>query len=219
MGWESFASHQINQVPSKSGVYAWYCDLVLARRDVEDCLSSLKTAPAVEHDRLIGDFLQRRVFDRYREAPYDVRVSGGLKPTYVGVVEHLSHVTSSLTRRIVDHPELLYTIADILRQSIPVFAAPIYIGSATNLRQRLMTHVRLMRKYREATGSEVPEPRSEVDSEVERDHSFAFESMVQRRLDINGLRVFVLSTEVDDRAKLPVEHILNRINYPLCGRN
>ena len=51
------------------------------------------------------------------------------------------------------------------------------------------------------------------------DHKFAHEVIIQRKLNINDLEVHIMKLEVEENIQVDVENILNRLNYPLCGRN
>lgn len=209
--------HRAEEATTASGVYAWYCRFDLSERDISDCIEYLATLP---HDRVpaaLTEFLHKQLFSKFAEAPYRVTVAGKLKPRYEGTVPHVPHVSKSLIERIVDDPGLLRELARVLRIAAPEFASPIYIGSAARLRTRLATHVRLMRKYRELM-CELQEAPSDAASDAA-DHSFAHEAMVVRRLDPNDLWVSVLPTPLAFSAAVPLENVLNRINYPLCGRN
>jgi hypothetical protein len=74
-----------------------------------------------------------------------------------------------------------------------------------------------MRKYGESMSKlELPSGVADFDEFA---HTFAHEAMVIRRFDPNDLWVNVLQTALDHEITYSVENILNRINYPLCGRN
>ena len=51
------------------------------------------------------------------------------------------------------------------------------------------------------------------------DHSFAYDAVCVRRLIPADLIVYVMPVEFPPEVAQATEYILNRINFPLCGRN
>jgi hypothetical protein len=85
-----------------------------------------------------------------------------------------------------------------------------YIGMSEGLRTRLKRHKSLIEKF-----GELPDSDSE---EGQRDQSFAREI---RARNIPPSRLFVVATVIPDLpgVYVDIENILNRIHYPLLGRN
>ena len=214
--------HEISSAPARPGVYAWYHRLFIPTADIDFCISALSQVQGDKKAEIVRDFLTRHVFDHYKEDPYEVRLKGKLKPTYRGHVEHTLPVSPSLVKRLAEEPGRLRTLSNVLRSSMPVFASPIYIGVAAVLRRRLQTHKRLIEQYAEAHARGVESferPESFEDEEERSDHSFAIEVCRARRFSPNNLCVWVAECPVDPSVRIDVENVLNRINYPLCGRN
>jgi hypothetical protein len=205
-------------ITEAGGIYAWYCSPEITQYDLN------KTILAVQHFKDAGDFtaaenlvrevLDTRILRQFREQPYDVVMKGPLKPTYSGKVEHDNTLSGSLVDRLVENPERLRAIRDIIESSAPNFASPLYIGMAQNLRDRLGIHKRLIEKHRQ---------RNFVDRTVDNQISVAeagfARQVAQRKLPPERLFVVVCAMDTIDGAHVDVENLLNRIYYPVLGRN
>ena len=198
-----------------AGVYAWYYspeitafDLERVMSQVDELLASAGSAAAKEAVRL---FLEKSIFQYFREQPYDAQLRGPLKPRYDGTIEHVPVLSESMLDRIVEDPRRLATIRAIMESSAPDFASPIYIGMSDCLRTRLKQHKSLIEKL-----GELPQP--DPKSDLQRDHSFAREV---RSRQIPPTRLFVMTKVISDQpgTYIDIENILNRIHYPLLGRN
>lgn len=204
---------QVDQAPNAPGLYAWYHQIQLSTADVETLAVSLRDLDAIQRAAMAREFLTEHIFGPYQEADYDVELSGKLKPEYRGRLGHRPRLSDLLVRLVADQPLELLKLKTILRGTIPFFASPIYIGVATkSLRQRLSSHRDLIRHYREV------EPAAPIHADDE-DHSFAYEAICVRRLVPTELLVYAMSLNANDKLAKSAEYILNRINYPLCGRN
>jgi len=212
--------HEVAGTPEGPGVYAWYCRYELPERNIDDLIKSLQGVELEKQRDLVRAFLGRYLFSYFQEQPYDVVIKAPLRPYYEGSVEHISCISSSLVERFVNEPMRLKTLASLLRAATPEFASPIYIGSTKSLRQRLLKHVDLIRQYRESLLNLKPsEIEAITTSEQKADHSFAREAGLVRRFDPNDLWVYTFDIDLDPEYTFDIENILNRINFPLCGRN
>lgn len=142
---------------------------------------------------------------------------GALKPRYEGLLEHTPSLSADLVTRLVEDPRRLKTIKKVLEASAPYFASPIYIGMSERLKSRLSRHKSLIEKY-----SNQPVARhgpDELTPEGERkNHSFARE-ICARNIPANRLFVVVHIIQGVRDEYVDIENILNRIHYPLLGRN
>lgn len=198
--------------PDGPGVYAWYCSPEITDFDLNRTIEAVRSAPdRGEAERAIRAMLDGRLFHHFREEPYTAAVSGPLKPTYVGSLEHDTAASSSLVTRLAAEPDRLRTIREVLALSAPMFASPLYIGMATVLRSRLARHKELIERFR----SMVPR-----DGQASRnsDAGFAWQ-VAKRKIPPERLFVFTCSTAGDDGTAVDIENILNRICYPILGRN
>lgn len=219
----------IESLPTTPGIYAWYYIPTISKADIDEFIQkTLKTSQDVEERKeLVRQFLNKRVFDYLKEEPYGVTLTGKLKPTYEGKIDQAFNMTPELLRRVSEEPERLFKIAEHLKTSIPVFASPIYIGMSDNLRTRLVQHKQAMERYHNNSFTEAELIR-EIDSNNKNDEekkrkNFAYEVVKIRGFRFNNLRLFYKETNgyETEQGNLSndLENILNRINYPLCGRN
>jgi hypothetical protein len=202
----------LTTAPEGPGVYAWYYRPGITDFDLEKTIQSVRdTSDLAEAERMIRSMLDERLFRYFREEPYSAYLAGPLKPSYVGTLEHETGASASLVSRLATEPERLRTIRDVLEVSAPMFASPLYIGMATILRARLAKHKELIEKFR----STVPR-----DGQVTRnsDAGFAWQ-VAKRKIPPERLIVFTCSTASDDGTTVDIENILNRICYPILGRN
>lgn len=211
-GPEPYRFDEVHNAPDVTGLYAWYHQFQLSNADIRSFADEIALqSPEAKRETAVG-FILEHVFGPYKETRYDVEVTGKLKPPYRGTIEHQPRLSDGLVRLAAETPSDLSCIAELLQRSVPYFASPIYIGVAKkSLRQRLSSHRRLLSQYRE-------NPQAPVD-DADPDHSFAYEAVCIRRLLPADLLVYAMPIEFPDRVAVATENILNRVNYPLCGRN
>ena len=223
MNQQRYQWHELNLVPERAGIYSWYYRIDLSNKDIDACIKKVENSEEEKKPNAIKDFLKKRIFDHYKESPYQVSLTGKLKPPYEGKVESQVEITEGLVARICEDPSRLHKLKEVLRTSIPIFASPIYIGVTKNLLKRLLQHQNLIKKFldsKEFHDLNKPEFISEgVDEELKRDLNFAQEVTNIRKLVISNLEVWTFDLPIDEKILYDLENILNRINYPLCGRN
>lgn len=213
----TYSWYEIGDVPAEPGVYAWYYTPEITDYDLDKIISTVRrlkaSAGAAAAKQAVRLFLEDTVFRYFREQPYFAQLRGPLKPTYEGTIGHAPSLSESLVDRIVEDPTRLEAIRDVLEASAPDFASPIYIGMSERLASRLKHHKSLIEKYGEIANLGV-----RTSTEEQRDHSFAREI---RDRDIPPSRLFVVTRVISGPAGtyVDVENILNRIHYPLLGRN
>lgn len=156
-------------------------------------------------------FLSKHIFSFYQEEPYHVAIKGPLKPTYRGAIEHQDQISAALIARLLERPAALHEMKNTLRMIGTEFASPLYIGMATNLMSRVNKHKALIEKYSEYG-------ISSDNSNEQSDHDFA-SRVVNRGYVISNLCVNIKSIESENSLHNVMENILNRINYPILGRN
>ena len=216
--------YQWSEVPSIAdvpGIYAWYYMPEITQFDICKLIESVqihvsKGDTAVAHKE-VECFLEQFIFRYFTEEPYQTIMRGPLKPTYEGQLHHRPGISTALIERLVDDPERLRTVKEVLENSAPDFASPIYIGMSEKLGRRLKHHRKLIEKYR------AKRPATPFASDTEfgadqRDQSFA-RQIAER--EINPQRLFVMIRPINPGANhyVDLENILNRIHYPLLGRN
>jgi hypothetical protein len=210
-----FSWHEIGDVPAEPGVYAWYYTPEITAFDLERLIAQIVTlkeqGATAAAKEAVRAFLDETIFSYFREQPYTAHLRAPLKPRYEGRIEHTPTMSESLLDRLVENPTRLATIREVLEASAPDFASPLYIGMSERLRTRLGQHKALIERYGEM-------PSIGLTEEDQRDQSFAREV---RARSIPPPRLFVVVRTIPGPAGayVDIENILNRIHYPLLGRN
>ncbi|WAC45408.1 hypothetical protein OU997_04245 [Pseudomonas sp. SL4(2022)] len=205
---------ELSTAPEESGVYAWYARLLISSADLNDFTENVSrlSAEGIDPRSYVGEALERLIFRRYHEDNYQVTVSGPLKPRYVGEAAHQVSLSQSLIERLCLDPSRLGVIAETLSVAAPAFTAPLYIGMATSIRERLMKHKALIEKLRDAKS------RKAADEMTDGDAGFA-RQIVARQFDPTNLFVHVRLVKSISNEHVDIENVLNRINFPIFGRN
>lgn len=199
-------------IPESPGVYAWYYKPILSDRDIKTVELSLSGKSPLEKEPIYQQFLQHFLLDFYKEDSYIVSISGALKPSYSGNLEHVNQASASLIKKLIDSKLTLTTLKNILLDMDEGFLSPIYIGMARNISSRINQHKRMIKNDGDYTNNSLVY-RDEADA-FTRDSCFA-ERVISRKYVTSGMFVVVKETESHNA----VENILNRINYPILGRN
>lgn len=217
---KQFRWREINQVPHEGGVYAWYFTPELTEYDSTEFVTQVLATKALDDKdasvRYIEQFLEQHIFHYFIEQPYKAEVSGPLKPRYFGMLQHQPALSNTLVQRLIEKPERIKAIRQILASSVPNFSSPIYIGMSKDLGKRLARHKALIEKYQE-TPTLVVNIETMLE-EDQRDHSFAKEACAR------GIPPSLLSVIIEPVVGIAdewvdIENILNRIHFPLLGRN
>ena len=213
---------EISSVPQKPGVYAWYYLPEITDFDLQQTIDQIKVyrdkgnvKAALE---TVEIFLESSLFRYFQEEPYQAVLRGSLKPKYEGCLEHKPELSGKLVERVVEEPERLITIKQVLEKSAPDFASPMYIGMSDNLGGRLKRHKKLIEKYSSQFFSQSSLQQIDTQETENRDESFAMRICSR---SIPPTRLFVTINILEDVGKryVDIENILNRIHYPLLGRN
>jgi hypothetical protein len=209
-----FGWRELSTAPEVPGVYAWYAKLLISTADLNEFAEKVNelSSQSIDPRPYVMDSLERLIFRRYHEDNYQVTVSGPLKPKYIGEAAHQASLSQSLVERLCLDPTRLAIIAETLAVAAPAFTAPLYIGMATSLRERLMKHKSLIEKLRDAKS------RRANDEVLDGDAGFA-KQIVARQFDPTNLFVHVRLVEAAGNEYVDIENVLNRINFPIFGRN
>lgn len=136
----------VDLAPQLPGIYAWYAQVALSDRD---------WMPRIEGDiDLAARDLGQAIVDYaliHHPEPLDLRADGSYNLNWAGTLQRDSisdpasgNSTSRLEvqlRSLSSDPDSRRLLTSLLRAAIPVFASPLYIGVATNLRSRLVEHI------------------------------------------------------------------------------
>lgn len=213
---------EIFEVPAKPGVYAWYYSPEFTDRDLKDLIDRVKSKK--EQDNIedaqseVYSFLYDRIFRFFQEEPYEALLKGSLKPEYGGKILHTPSISQDLINRIVEQPERVMLIRTVLGQSTPLFSSPIYIGMSKNLFKRINNHKNSITSIRSKGILNYDREINDAEKLRDRDRSFALR-VCQRCLNPAQLSVSVLTLKVTGNEYVDIENILNRVHYPILGRN
>jgi hypothetical protein len=197
-------------IPESQGIYAWYYCPHVSGPDAKKIIEFLKDNEQSSKDRkdAATKFLDDFYFIAFKQEPYDIKVSGKLMPAYEGTAEHVDQASSSLVKKILNDPEKIEEIRTAVNSLPHSFLSPIYIGMAGNLRVRIEKHKNLIKKYK---GGDY---KGKIEDD---DHVFA------SRVASRGMRETHLSLAIKpikgQEVQTQIENLLNRISYPLLGRN
>jgi hypothetical protein len=215
---ENFLSwSQIAKAPNKAGVYAWYFRPEFTKHDLRILYSDLAlTQDEQSKKALIRKFLIERLFKYFKQTSYKIDLNGQLKAKYQGTIEHEQEISESLISRINEKPNRLLSIIKILEQSSPLFASPLYVGMSGNIRERLIQHTRTIKNIKEERRN-AKMYFSDEDLSLE-EKNFA-ERVVEKEIPTSRLFVAFQVTQDDQDVHIDIENIINRLYYPILGRN
>jgi len=199
-------------ISTSSGVYAWYYTPILSDRDIEKVEDSLLGKSSLEKKEIYQSYLQSHLLNFYKEDPYKATIIGALKPVYKGCLEHSNEASESLVEKLVDSELTLFALKNLLLEMDENFLSPIYIGMASNISTRLSQHKSMIQKESDFTFNQ--SVYGNETAAYVRDTCFA-ERIISRKYVTSGM--FVVVKEAESHSA--VENILNRINYPILGRN
>lgn len=206
--------HEIEKVPQRPGIYSWYLKLHISQADIEDVVNQVKVIKEESTDdaiKIIEVFIFKFILNPFKEEPYEVSIKGKLKPKYSGLVHNQQNeISETLIKKILDDPNILYNLVNIISDVSPYFNSPLYIGMAKNLKQRLYQHKSNIIKLKENN--------NEIDIDLKNDAGFA-RQVVGRNMNYANLFVHVAYCDTNNLDPNILENILNRINYPIFGRN
>lgn len=214
---KKFKWFEINNstIPTASGIYAWHYKMEIGDYDIRQLKERMnKAVSPAEVWEEVTIFVEKFIFRPFKEDPYRVCISGQLKPRYEGVASHISSVSDSLVQKIIDEFDVLWEIKKNLSAVSPGFSSPLYIGMAKNLSDRVNKHKSLINEFRSSEATSVKCEGEYSDP----DQNFAIR-VIRRGFIETNLSVVIHETEGDASAHNVIENILNRINYPILGRN
>ncbi|ENX40067.1 hypothetical protein [Acinetobacter courvalinii] len=206
--------NEIDSIPQRSGIYSWYLNLQISQADIVDVIQKvriMKEESFEEAKNIIERFINKFILNPYKEDPYEVLIKGKLKPKYNGLVHNdQNEISEILVLKILDNPDILYSLVNIISGVSPYFNSPLYIGMAKDLRKRLKQHKTNIIKLKENG--------TEISFDLKNDAGFA-RQVVSRNMNYANLFVHIAYCDTDNLDPSILENILNRINYPIFGRN
>ena len=208
----------LQQAPPSPGVYAWYYEPEITDFDLDAALILIRermgAGDRAGAEAAVTTLLSEHVMSYFRQDPFDVVLSGPLKPRHVGSAEHDQRLSPALVQRLLEDPDRLLPLRDILQGSAPYFASPLYVGMSDDLRTRLARHRTLIEKFRREGFRRAPS-----DAAVQSEEAGFARRVVDRRIPPDRLFVMICETDQVIGLHVDVENLFNRMYYPILGRN
>jgi len=190
---DSFEYRNLEKVKEKPGIYAWYLDY---------------------HSSISPSDFQ----DFFSIKEFKVLMTGNFKENYIGKIESELKNESSSKKSEINQI--------LLANAVRVFNVPIYIGISETLRSRLRTHKdKLESKLAEnSNNNAINDDCIKIDTDIE---SSAFATRVSKKLkkhniSASNLRVNVVyfdNAQSNKQQLILIENYLNRLFYPILGKN
>ena len=87
VGSKLYAWQDVAEVPQGTGIYAWYYRHLLTDYDIEQFKERLSGLDVLGKKALSEEFLLEHLFQPLAEEPYQVSMTGPLKPEYGGELQ------------------------------------------------------------------------------------------------------------------------------------
>lgn len=211
---KKFPYVELATAPRSAGVYAWYASLSIYASDLDEFERTLAKLNnnRVDAMKYVETTLDNLFLKKYREDEFQITLRGALKPKYEGEAKHVPLASAGLIERLIEDPTRLRVIADAINTAAPFFTAPLYIGMAKNLRERLMRHKNTIDSMYDSLKSVSAPDLKDGDAGFAR-------QVVARGFNPTSLFVYIHEIDVRTNEQVDIESILNRINFPIFGRN
>ena len=207
---------ELANCPEEPGIYAWYFRPELTDHDIAALIQTLRSSQG-DGKEAVESFFHERLFRYFTLSPYHVELSGQLKARYWGKVAHIQDIAPGLIDRIIEIPERIFQIRDLLQTTSPMFASPLYVGMSKNIRVRIKQHCSFITQLRERSSN----PFSKLfDYDLSNEEKNFAQRVVEREMPSSRLFIAYQATpETYEKINVDVESIINRIYYPAFGRN
>ena len=224
------AALHLDRAPTGPGIYAWYAHVALSDAD---WLPRLKEGVDVAGGDLVSALNDYARI--HQPGPIALRGLASYRMTWTGEIrpQSVSDLQGSGSGTRLDHqladavemPEERRLLSALMRAAPPVFASPLYIGVATNLRQRLSEH---KKSFEEASAA--IRRRPDLASSMQFRGKNLGTRLAGAGIPLERLECWVLTTP--DMASIPsdaaktkersvaqaAEWVLQRIFQPILGR-
>lgn len=135
------STFKLESAPTVPGIYAWYARFPLGEQDWKPAIhGGIDRSAAAFLDSIVtyGSYFHEGVVDLTGRGLYGVKWVGSVEPqTFFnsGESSELARLESA-----ANEPQTRRLVSALLRESVPAFTTPLYIGVALNLRERLLQH-------------------------------------------------------------------------------
>lgn len=223
---------QIDAAPADPGIYAWYGELSIGPRDWREDIK----ADIDEGEKNFRSLISRHT-TRYCSVPLDVEAKSNFECKWQGVLTdnggtNLTKILNAESietkdfenkvRKCIRNVTMRELLSKILTSTTPFFSAPIYIGKAKNLNNRLNTH----KSHFLSLSQQLLENPSIMDN-LPLDDQFASRA-VKLGFKESNLKVYAINLLPFIEAGISIEEVvelaetaeffLNRWHKPILGR-
>jgi hypothetical protein len=146
---------ELDGAPQSAGIYAWYVDFPMGAMDWQPHVTAgadLGVMAAFTTLRDFATYHRQRPIRLRGAGDYDASWSGALRASQLDQqitrllageeldLSESGNSTAASLAQVLHHPTERELLGDALREITPIFSSPVYIGVASNLRERLATH-------------------------------------------------------------------------------
>lgn len=219
----------VDEAPDEPGIYAWYVVPIAGEYALAEDLADGQDLAVAR----FGEFLSSHS-RRLRHPDFRIQATGHLWAEWRGEItetgsQRLSHAIDRIAEgtgeagkhlsRSMRAERTRRVLAQVLIEAAPRLVAPVYIGVATSLRERLATHVRTFRTVKKLLADEKPIPTKHLNTFGERAASSKF---LEDEMRVGVYPVPALDDDLDEALLRQVaeaaEFVLNRWHHPILGR-
>lgn len=142
---QRLSAFDVELAPQAPGIYAWYAQLALSVDDWHPRIKDGIDLAARDLDRAIADYAQVHSPEPVAlrgDGSYGLNWSGEIRRDNISdhIEGNFANAVDSHLSRVSPNPEGRKLLTALLHAATPIFASPLYIGVATNLRVRLSQH-------------------------------------------------------------------------------
>lgn len=142
---QRLSAFDVDLAPQVPGIYAWYAQLALSEDDWRPRMKDGVDQAARDMDRAIADYAQVHCPEPIAlrgDGSYGLNWSGEMRRDTISdrIDSASQNAVESRLSDISLNPEERQLLTTLLRTAAPIFASPLYIGVAINLRLRLSQH-------------------------------------------------------------------------------
>lgn len=220
---------EADTAPAEPGVYAWYVAPTAGEYALAEAMVN-GTDEGIAH---FGKFLSEYSL-KLRPPQFDITATGHLWAEWrgfieergssrlAGAIDRVAEGKSEAGKKLIETMQRERTrrvLAQVLMEAAPRLVSPIYIGVATNLRERITQHVSGIRTVTKALADGDPVPAMLRGKFAERAAKAGF-SEDDLRIGVMPIPDLGQNLDLELRREIAeaAEFVLNRWHHPILGR-
>jgi len=211
------------KAPDRPGIYCWYYLPRLTQKTISNHLFEFGSAESSQKkSELLIKFLSNNLFRFFNPQNLRSTVKGRMKFIQKGVLENKTEISTEIASKILNRPDVFVRFLSYLeRKEMVYFCSPIYIGSTR--KQSLNARIEQHRRSILAQLDDSTEYFESITDASDKKEMMTFaRDIIKRKMQPENLFVFVLEVneqEMTNDLIIMLENFLNRITFPICGRN